>query len=179
MSGQITDDAGKPLADVEVRLADVVSDEDGGYGSPHEYASKTDADGRFRLDQVPVGSATIRLRKSGYCRPGLGQPITTPAKDIALHMMKSAQVRVTVDFAGTARPQWYIVQIEPEGGSAVGTWGGSGNIDAKNQISFHDVPPGRYVLQGYRNPWPANQMSRSLVIDLKGGQTSEVTLSTE
>ena len=177
VSGHIADDADKPLADVEVRLTDVVSSEDGRYRSPHEYVSKTDADGHFRLDQVPVGSATIRLRKSGYCRPGLGQPITTPTKDVALTMMKSAQVRVTVDFAGTIRPQGYIVKIEPEGGAAVGTWGRSGNIDANNQISFHDVPPGKYVLQGQPNPSTANQMSRSLTIDLKGGQTTEVTLS--
>ena len=30
----------------------------------------------------------------------------------------------------------------------MGTWGGSGNIDEKNQISFENVPPGKYVLQG-------------------------------
>ena len=177
VSGRVTDDAGKPLADVAVRLGDVVCGGDGRYQSPQEYASKTDADGRFRLDQVPIGSATIVLRKSGYCRPGLGQPITAPAKDVALTMMKSAQVRVTVDFAGKQRPGDYIVEIRPEGGEVVGSWGGSGEIDAENQISFNDVPPGRYVLQGHPNPSTANQMSGSLTIDLKGGETTEVTLS--
>ena len=29
---------------------------------------------------------------------------------------------------------------------------GSGNIDAKNQIAFENVPPGRYVLRGQPNP---------------------------
>jgi hypothetical protein len=177
VSGRITDDAGKPLAEVEVRLGNVVSKVDGRYESPHGYTSKTDDDGRFRFDQVPVGMAAIRLHKSSYCRPGLGQPITTPAKAVTLSMMKAAQVRVSVDFAGTSRPKGYIVQIEPEGGSAVGTWGGSGNIDAKNQISFNDVPPGRYVLKGHPNPHTANQISKPLAIDLKGGQTAAVTLS--
>jgi hypothetical protein len=52
--------------------------------SPNEQSTKTDADGRFRADQVPVGTATVWLRKSGYCRPGLGQPIKTPANDVEL-----------------------------------------------------------------------------------------------
>lgn len=177
VSGHVTDEAGKPLTDVEVRLADVVSDVDGRYESPHEYVSKTDADGAFQLDQVPAGGATIWLRKSGYCRPGLGEPITTPTKDASLNMVKSARVRVTVDFAGTVRPEGYIVQMEPEGGAAVGKWSGSGNIDAKNQISFDDVPPGRYVLHGQPNPSTGNQQTEPLTIDLKGGQMTKVTLS--
>src|SRR6185312_17489747 len=92
-----------------------------------------------------------------YCRPGLGQPVTTPANDVALVMKKSANVRVTVDFTGKSRPDGYIVNMAPEEGAGVGKWSGSGNIDAKNQISFKDVPPGRYVLHGQPNPSSANQ----------------------
>jgi hypothetical protein len=159
-----------------VRLGDVVSGADGRYESPHEYRSQTDANGQFRLEQVPVGSATIWPHKAGYCRPGLGQPITTPAKEVALHMMKSARVRVTVDFTGRDRPAGYIVHMEPEGGAAVGKWSGSGNIDAENRLSFDDVPPGRYVLHGQPNPSAANEHTEPLTIELKGGQTSEVRL---
>jgi hypothetical protein len=212
VSGRIADEAGKPLADVEVRLDDVVSGGDGHYGSTHEYVTKTDTDGRFRLEQVPVGSATIRVRKSGYCLPGAGQPITTPAEDVALNMVKSAQVRVTVDFTETNRPETYIVEIhplvekEPEGGAAVPTWGELRTIvtlthpegeaavgswveiriiDAKNQVCFNGVPPGRYVLQGWPSrygsggrstPFTGVQRSKPLAIDLKGGQTAEIAL---
>ena len=70
VSGRISDDAGKPLADVDVRLADVVCGGSGCYESPQEYQSKTDGDGRFRLDQVPIGNAAIWLHKAGYCRLG-------------------------------------------------------------------------------------------------------------
>lgn len=177
VSGRVTDEAGHGLADVKVQLMHVVASEDGRYESTHEYASQTDADGRFRLDQVPVGKASIWPHKPGYCRPGLGLPIITPAADVALTMVKSARVCVTVDFAGTVRPAGYLVHIEPEGGEAVGKWSGSGNIDAKNQISFGDVPPGRYVLRGQPNPSAANQQTELLTIDLKGGQTTEITLS--
>ena len=123
-----------------------------------------------------MGKATVWLHKPGYCRPGLGQPITTPKDDVELKMMKSASVRVTVDFTGKERPDGYMVKIEPEGGEAVGKYGGSGNIDAKNQMSFENVPPGRYVLRGQPNPGSSDEQTEPVTVDLKGGQASEVTL---
>lgn len=68
------------------------------------------------------------------------------------------------------------MQLEPEGGAKVGMWSGSGNIDAKNQIAFEDVPPGRYVLKGQPNPSSANQQTEPLTVDLKGGERTESTL---
>jgi len=176
ISGHVTDGASKPLADVDVRLGNVVSGEDGRYQSPREYSTKTDANGGFRLDNVPIGSATIRLIKPGYCRPGLGQPITTPTGDVALQMIKSAQVTVTVFFPGTDRPRSYIVHMEPEGGSAVGKWGGSGRIDANNKMVFNNVPPGRYVLHGRPNPSSRNQETERITIELEGGKTTAIAL---
>src|SRR5262249_48625594 len=143
VSGRVVDDAGQPLADVEVRILDVASDVGGRYESPDEYTCRTGPDGRFHVDRVPVGRATIWVHKRGYCRPGLGLPIVAPAKDIELSMLKSAGVRVTVEFAGPKPPGGYIVQIEPEGGSKVGSWGGSGEVDGAHRIAFHDIPPGR------------------------------------
>ena len=176
VSGRITDQAGQPLADVEVQIRDVVSDVGGRYESPQEYAVRTGADGRFRADQLPVGRATIWLSKSGYCRLGLGKPITLPTKDVELTMIKSARIRVTVDFTGADRPEAYIVELKPEGGEAVGKWSGSGEIDARNQIEFDDVPPGRYVLQGRPNPSRRNQQTRPIPIILNVGRSIEVTL---
>jgi hypothetical protein len=40
------------------------------------------------------------------------------------------------------------VEMTPERGQAVGSWGGSANIDAGNQVMFREVPPGRYTIQG-------------------------------
>ena len=176
VSGQVTDETGKPLADVRIRLTGVVVDGYERYSSPDEYVVKSDADGRFCLDQVPVGRATIRLQKDGYCGAGLGTSVTTPNKDVALSMMKAARVRVAVDFAGAVRPKEYIVEIEPKGGSVIGKWDGSANIDANNLVSFENVPPGRYVLTGHPNPSRADQQTKPLAIDLKGGQTAEIKL---
>jgi hypothetical protein len=177
VSGRVTDDAGQPLADVDVRLRDVVSGVGGRYESPHETSCRTGVDGRFDSDRVPIGHATIWLYKRGYCHPGLSRPIATPAKDVVLAMIKSASVRVVVEFAGTARPTGYIVQMEPEGGSAVGKWSGSGKVDVEGRIAFHDIPPGRYVLQGHPNPSTENQKTERVTIALRGGQTAVVRLS--
>jgi hypothetical protein len=176
VSGRITDHDGHPLADVHVQIVNVVSDVDGRYESPREYNVHTGADGRFRSDQLPVGRATIWLNKAGYCRLGLGKQVALPTKDFELTMIKAARLRVTVDFTGTKRPQEYIVQVEPEGGDEVGKWGGSAIIDAKNQITFDDVPPGRYVIHGGPNPSRENQRTQPMPIILNGGRTIEVTL---
>ncbi|MHB1038173.1 MAG: carboxypeptidase regulatory-like domain-containing protein [Pirellulales bacterium] len=175
LAGQVTDEDGKPLADVQVRLSNVVAGEKESYSTPDDYVAKTGADGRFQFDQTPAGRATIMVYKDGYCRAGLGPSVATPAKDVALRMGKAAQLRVTVEFAGD-RPAEYLVEIEPEGGSKIGTWGGSGRIDADGGISFQNVPPGRYVLTGHPNPSSADQRTAPLAVELKGGQTLEVKL---
>ncbi len=176
VSGRVADHDGRPLVGVEVHIEDIEPDGGGRYESPREDPVRTDADGRFRSDRLPIGRARIWLQKSGYCRLGLGKPIVLPTKDLELTMIKAAQVRVTVNFSGTDRPTEYLVHLEPEGGEAVGKWSGSGAIDAKNQIAFDDVPPGRYVLQGRPNPGRVDQQTPPMPIILNVGRTTEVTL---
>ena len=53
VSGRITDDAGQPLADVDVQLHDVMTDVGGRYESPHEYSFKTDAAAAFVRTRFP------------------------------------------------------------------------------------------------------------------------------
>jgi hypothetical protein len=176
VSGRVTDGAGKPLEGVDVRLDNVQPESGGRYQSPLEYAVKTDAEGRFRAEQVPRGTATIWVHKPGYCRPGLGLPIATPRDDVALQMIGSASVRVTVDFTGKPRPAGYVVSLTPEGGDVIGSYGGTGNIDAGNQLTFEVVPPGRYVVRGRPNPGSDVEEADPVTVDLKGGQAAEVTL---
>ena len=176
VAGRLIDEAGQPLADVEVRIQDVTTSTGARYESATGTTVKTGADGRFRTDQLPVGKATIWVYKPGYCRPGLGRPITTPKEDIELTMIKAGRIAVTVDFTGKQRPEAYIVMIEPEGGDRIGTFGGSGNINAKNQIAFENVPPARYVLRGKPNPSSSKEVTEPITVDLTGGKTVEITL---
>jgi hypothetical protein len=176
VSGVVTDDAGKPLADVDVSFGNVVTSLGGGYDSAEESKVKTDKKGRFRTSSLPAGKATIWVHKPGYVRPGLGPAITMPSKDIKLEMTRSASVAVTVDFSKTKRPDGYIVNIEDENGGKVGSWGGSGNIDANNQITFKDMPPGKYTLFGRPNPGSEAETTEKVTIDAKGGKETKLTL---
>ena len=175
------DEAGKPLMDAEVQL-------EGRYGSTwgyfnQGYTSKTDADGRFRIDQVPAGIATIQVRKSGYRLPEGKLSITAPAKDVALKMMIAAQLRVTVDFAEASPPGEYYVKVEPEGKAAAGAWRGWDRIGRDNRVFFDAVPPGKYVMRGHLhvqghpgNPGSIDRETKPLAIELKSGEKAEITL---
>src|SRR5262249_17322491 len=85
VAGRLSDDAGNPLADVEVRMQDVTTT-GARYESALESTIKTGADGRFRVEQVPTGTATIWVHKPGYCRPGLGLTIKMPNTHVELTM---------------------------------------------------------------------------------------------
>ncbi|WP_406694276.1 carboxypeptidase-like regulatory domain-containing protein [Singulisphaera sp. Ch08] len=176
VSGRVVDEAGKPLEGAEVRLGNVQAESGGRYESPLESTVRTDAEGRFRAEQIPVGTASVWVNKPGYYGPGLGLPITTPKADVALKMMRAASVRVTVDFTGKKRPEGYIASMKPEGGEVVGSYGGSGNIDARNQMSFEIVPPGRYIFTGRPNPGSDAEETDPITVELVGGQAAEVTL---
>jgi hypothetical protein len=142
VSGRVTDDAGRPLADVEVRFQDVVAGSYDPYGSPDDPSCRTGVDGRFHSDRVAVGHATICVYRRGYCRPGLGLSITTPAQEVKLSMLRSAGVRVVVEFAGENLPGGYLVEVEPEGGAKVGQWGGRGVSTKRIASPFRTSRPG-------------------------------------
>jgi len=101
-----------------------------------------------------------------------------PAGGIQLVMLKSATsgklatLQVTIDFAGKNRPKQYMVDISTAG---AGTWGGSGYIDAKDQITFKNVPPGRYVLQGHPNPTTPRQRTDPKIVELKSGKVVKIS----
>lgn len=69
-----------------------------------------------------------------------------------------------------------MVKISPEGGDVVGSYGGSGNIDARDLLNFAILPPGRYILTGRPNPGSDGEEAGPVTIDVKGGQAEEVTL---
>lgn len=177
VTGQVTDQAGQPLAEVEVRLGDVLAKDDiSRYQSAQDYKTKTDAQGRFKFAEVPIGTAEVWVTKPGYVHPGLGPKITVPADQVALTMRSSGTVRVTVDFEDSKRPAEYIVEIEAEGGPVVGSWGGSAQIDADNRYTFKDLPPGRYVVTGRPNPGRDRDQTDPITIEVKPGETKELTI---
>jgi hypothetical protein len=168
VAGRVTDDAGQPLADVEVHIR-------GSYYSPLNQPIKTDKDGRFRAEQIAPGEATIGVSKPGYVRPGLSLEITAPKDDVELKMVQAARLEVTVNFTGKPRPKVYIVKFEPEGGPKIGSYGGNAQIDGVQYV-FDGVPPGRYLVRGHPNPYSEKQVTDPIPVDLKGGLTTKVTV---
>jgi hypothetical protein len=176
VSGQVFDAEGKPLADVVVRLHSVTSTNDARYDSPNEYETKTDAEGRFRLDMVPIGTARVGLSKEGLVSPGLGKQIETPAADLLLGMSPAATLLVNVKFRDGAKPPAYMIDIEPAGGNKIGSWGGSSNVDEQNHVMFRNVPPGKYILRGHPNPTSDREITAPIEVDLQGGEVKLIDL---
>ncbi len=176
VSGRVVDHQGKPLAEVSVRIGDLDATNGGRYDTGNDPEVKTDADGRFRVEAVPLGTASVWIHKIGYVRPGLGPKIKTPASDLKLEMQLSAKLQVRVDFSATKRPEGYIVEIKPEGGEVIGSWGGSANLDAENQYTFDNVPPGKYIITSRPNPGREGQQTPPETVNLIGGKTTELTI---
>ncbi len=176
VTGRVVDDQGQPLVDVDVRLDGLTVADAGHYELPSGATVSTDAAGRFEFAALPLGSASVWVRKSGYVRPGLGAKIEVPAADLKFEMQPAAKLQVIVDFSATKRPKSYLVEVKPEGGEEVGKWSGSGLIDEENQITYDNIPPGKYVITSRPNPGSENQTTDPVTIDLQGGKLTEVTL---
>ena len=177
VSGQVVNEAdGSGLAGVAVRLGNVTTGKAGRYESDVEFQTITDADGRFKIEKAPQGTADVWVHKNGFVRPGLGQSVKVPQSDVKLSMKASAQLVVLVKFNTTTRPAGYLVHIAPEEGEAVGRWSGSGAIDPKDAITFRDVPPGRYAVYGRPNPGGNDEQTKTIIVDLQGGRTSTLEL---
>ena len=83
---------------------------------------------------------------------------------------------VVVDFGGKAKPEDYLVKIEPETGLVIGSWGGNASVDGSGFARFTNVPPGKYVLWGRPNPGADSDETKKVPVEVKGGETREVTL---
>jgi hypothetical protein len=168
LTGTVTDESGHPLAGASVRLGSA-------YGQITTDVL-TDKSGRFECDELPQGELTLSAFKDGYVHPGLGDAVRAPAADVKLTMFRAGGVDVVVDFGGKAKPEEYLVHIEPEGGLKIGSWGGAGRADSSGFAKFTNVPPGKYVLWGRPNPGADSDETPKVPVEVKGGETREVTL---
>ncbi len=173
VGGRVLDDKDKPLAEVDIRLWDMAG-EDGQYETVDAKPCKSIADGTFELQCFEGAKGSIQAHREGYIRPGLGTPITAPAKDIVLKMDRSGSILVRVKFPVNRKKGDYMIHIEPVGGSKVGSWGGSGNINEENELQFKDVPAGEYELFGRPNPGSDSEKTETVYVTLTPGKASVI-----
>lgn len=176
VAGRVIDASGKPLPDVEIRFDDAGPEAGDRYDSPAELKCQTDAEGRFRFEGLPAGKATLHARKNGYCSPGLPPSIDTPKDDVELRLLKASSITVTVDFGKNKPPKDYMAMLSPEGGDVIGSYGGAGSINKKNQFKFDAVPPGKYILTGRPNPGREDETTEPFTVNVEADQAVEVTL---
>ena len=168
LAGMVTDESGQPLEGASVRLGSAY-----GLTTPELLTDKL---GRFESDEVPHGELTLRASKEGYVHLGLGDGVQAPAADVKLTLFRAGGIDVVVDFGGKAKPEDYLVKIEPEGGLVIGSWGGNASVDGSGFARFTNVPPGKYVLWGRPNPGADSDETRKVPVEVKGGETREVTV---
>ncbi|OAI51608.1 hypothetical protein AYO47_01350 [Planctomyces sp. SCGC AG-212-M04] len=175
VSGVVTDDSGKPVKNVTVRLTEFLTPD----GAPYAWleslsAPTTDDHGRFVVDDVPAGTARYYASSDNYVTVGLGQIIATSDKPITLKVTGAGKMKVTVNPV----PQGgYIVNVAPEGGETIGSWGGGSNLGPDGTCEFSHIPPGRYVVHGRPNPGNDKEQTDPVTVDIKPHETAQVKLT--
>lgn len=175
--GRVIDSQGKPLQGVEVRFSDVAIPEQEYYEQPDGASQKSDENGCFEIESVTGANCRVWVHRDGYVRPGLGQTLTIPCDEVTIQMEQASSLTVEVVFDKQKTAANYLVHIGPEGGEKVGSWGGSGNIDAENKIQFKNIPPGKYVIHGRPNPGSDDEQTQQKIVDLEPGKELKITIA--
>lgn len=176
VTGQVLDDGGKPVEGVVIQVSDLQTSQRGRYQLGHQIEVTTNADGHIQIDNLPACKGKIHVRKNGYNGPSLGEPVTIPQTGVQIQMIQCGTIQATVDFAGKVPPQEYMVELVPEGGATIGSYGGVVTIDAKNEFVFENVRPGKYLITGRPNPGNEKQKTEPKLVFVKRGQAAEVKL---
>jgi 5-hydroxyisourate hydrolase-like protein (transthyretin family) len=162
VSGRAADTDGKPFKGVKVYASSVMAIDVRGYSGNGELTTETDADGRFELKDLPVGYVQLGARAEGYHFSDLFTIHEVPATNVVLRLGGAGvlQVRVT-DKEGNALAQYeghaILVEVEPKGGSKIGSWGGSATVKDDGTFEFNNVPPGEYRITSRPNPSNSNR----------------------
>lgn len=172
LRGSVVNADGQPLSDAKVYLTSVTVDEQRYElaGGPLVELS----DGEFTLDGLPQASKIgLRATLAGHIMAR--QEVQLPSDGVELKLTPAGSLTVNVEF-DQPPPTRYVIQLEPEGGNAVGKWGGSANIDEERSYTFQNIPPGTYVLTGKPNPGSVRETTEPLTIKIRGGDNQKVTL---
>jgi hypothetical protein len=169
LRGRVTGDDDKPLVEVKVRLSNVVGPDGLGYPPGGESTITTDAHGQFAFGALPEGIVQLACYKDGYYYNPVLNVHNIADSPLALKMVHGGLVCVSVkDARGEPITSKFIVELEPEGGSRVGSWSGSSNVGEDGTVTFKGIPPGRYVVWGKQNPGRAKGETKIHPVTIEG-----------
>ena len=180
LSGRVIDTEGKPVNGARVYAQSIMALDGRGYAAHEERTVESDATGHFALAGLPVGYALLGARKQGYSFSDLFTIHDVPATNVVLRINGAGNIHVSVtDSDGKAMSRYdgheILVEVEPKGGSKVGSWGGSARVKDDGTFEFTDVPPGEYRITSHPNPSGSNRQSaREQIVTVVPNRSTQV-----
>jgi hypothetical protein len=174
VSGRAVDEQGRGVAGLRVIAANTLLATNVPYRTLEKPVTSTDVSGNFTLENLPAGLVQIWIQSTNYFHTNIFNFYPAPGNEVLLHVQRCGALRVRVeDTSGNAivrlNDRTIQVSVEPVGGSVVGSWGGSADVQADGTCFFAGAHPGSYVI----SVLSSKQKISALIAP---GQTTEVHL---
>lgn len=176
VTGTVIDENDKPVPGATVRIDDVLGADSRGYATARPLSTTTDEQGAFLMESVPEGFGRFRAYADDYVFKGLGETQPLHADPVVVRVVHAGKLKATVQVKQGQTPENYIIEIAPSDGDGIGKWGGSAQPAADGTYTFTHIPPGSYTLSARPNPGAETDRTESATVEIKGGETAEVTL---
>ena len=158
----------QPLPNAEIRIASCTTTDGKLYEIARPDKFECNENGEATLDDIPHGELRFSSRVRGYYLNSVTNTYKTDQETIELKLQATGSVTIFVaDAKGEPITSKYMVEIEPEEGGGVGTWGGSANVNKEGTVEFDGIPPGRYVIWGRPNPGREQDKTDRMLVDIK------------
>jgi hypothetical protein len=172
VSGTVVDAAGKPLSGVAVRSEEIIGLDGRGYLLPDNVSTVSGSDGRFVLDNMPVGGCRIFAWAKGLFDQTSLKTYEVPGSGVEVRMTATGILRVRVK-------SWHggdgvNVHVQPRGES-IGKWIGDATLNADGGYEFDNVPPDDYFVSTHYVPGEAPD-SRARIATVTARHTTMVEL---
>jgi hypothetical protein len=176
VTGTVVDENGKAVPGAKVRIADVLGSDGKGYSTPRGLEATADESGNFVIEAVPDGFGNFRAYADDYVFKGLGeiQPLTD--EPVTVGIVHAGKLKVTVQVGEGQSPENFMIEINPAEGAGIGKWGGNAQVGKDGTYTFTHIPPGSYTMSAKPNPGAENDRTEPTTVEIKGGETAQVTL---
>ncbi len=184
LEGVVMDTEGNPLNGITVELKEMIGIDGKGYTCAEDFQVITDDEGYFKFDALPYGSVRLNCVAKGMHQKNsiLERYKVTPYKfekpeKIVLVLDGTGTIKGKItDGEGNPPERPAIVELEPEGGNKIDSWGGSMMVKEDGTYEFKGVPPGVYYIKAMPNPRSSKEVSTPRKVTVNAGETYEVNI---